>query len=163
MRFSLDPEASLLYFEGHTPLHSFQGKAKGLRGEVQGDSLEGILGEVAFPVDSLSTGLGKRDRDMRGRHLESAKHPEIRFGLRGVALTDSGGYLARGILAIHGVSRPVSIPLNVSPSPDTSALFVRGRFPLLLSDFGLSRPRFLFNVMRDRVDIGFSLRWVRQP
>ncbi len=165
LRFSLDPTTSLLYFEGRTPLHRFQGKAKAVRGEIQGEvyDLAGVKGTLEFPVDSLSTSNGKRDRDMRGRYLESVRYSAITFSLQGLALSDSGRYEVRGTLAIHGVTRPVRVPVTFSPNPDTSSLYTRGRFTILLSDFGLERPGFLFNVMHDKVDIGFSLLWLRQP
>jgi polyisoprenoid-binding protein YceI len=165
LRFGLDSAKSLLYFEGHTPLHSFQGKAKAVHGEIQGEAndLAGIKGTLEFPVDSLSTGVGMRDRDMRGRYLESVRYPQIAFSMNGLSLSDSGRYEVRGTLAIHGVIRPLRVPVTFSPNPDTSSLYARGRFTVLLSDFGLERPGFLFNVMRDKVDIGFSLLWLRQP
>ncbi len=161
----LDPGKSVLYFDGHTPLHSIQGHVKGAWGEaaVDPDNLDGSKGSVGFYADSLFTGIGMRDRKMRGSFLDASHYPRITFTMTSIHAMDSSRYGVHGALTIKGHSRRIVAPTETVIAPDSSFVMTRGRFQIKLSDFGIGRPRFLFDVMHDQVEILYNLRWVRQP
>ncbi len=160
----LDPAKSVLYFNAQTTLHSVQGHVHGPRGEASVDrnDLKYARANLEFNADSLLTGVGMRDRKMREGFLDAAHYPKISFTMTSLAPLDSSRYELHGTLAIRGKEKAVIAPATVTPAPDSSSLTTRGRFQIRLSDFGIGRPRFLFDVMRDQADIFFNLFWVRQ-
>jgi polyisoprenoid-binding protein YceI len=124
---------------------------------------KGAKAGVEFYVDSLATGVGMRDRKMRGDFLDALHHPKITLTMTSLSPLDSSRYEVRGTLNIHGQSKAVVAPTTAILAPDSSSVATRGRFQIKLSDFGIGQPRFLFNVMHDQLDIIYDLLWVRQP
>lgn len=73
--------------------------------------------------------------------LEAMKYPNIIFNSAQVSTTKTGGeqYQAKitGQLTLHGVTRPITIPAQVTLSGAT--LRARGEFPIRHSDFNIKR------------------------
>jgi polyisoprenoid-binding protein YceI len=137
-------KSGTLSFDGHGTPGDFVGTTTEVTGEMTGgDSLGAVRGWVEAPVKSLTTGNGRRDRDLN-KSMESDKFPTLRFDLRSVAVAagtpDSIPVTLGGTLAIHGVTQQVSLPGYVRrEGPD---LRVRTDFPLDLTSYqigGLSK------------------------
>jgi polyisoprenoid-binding protein YceI len=103
----------------------------------------GVRGWVEAPVATLTTGNGKRDKDLN-KSMESDKFPVLRFELTRVSRTggtgDSLAVILHGALAIHGVTRQVDLPGTVQFAGSTAR--VRTDFPVNLKDYrigGLSK------------------------
>jgi polyisoprenoid-binding protein YceI len=64
--------------------------------------------------------------------LDVEKFPEIRFVSTAITPQDSGRYLVRGDLTIHGTTRPVEFPVTLANSRYT------GSVKLKQTDFGIS-------------------------
>ncbi len=150
-------------FDGHGTLGDFTGTTTSVRGMLVGAAtLEGLRGWVAADVDSLTTGNGKRDSDMR-KSLEAERHPMLRFELlavgAGAAEGDSIPVTLRGRFTIHGVAREQAVTGWVWRTAE--AVRFRGRTPMHLPDYrigGLSKFLGLFKMYPDvvvRMDLTF--------
>jgi polyisoprenoid-binding protein YceI len=64
--------------------------------------------------------------------LDIARFPEIRFVSTAIASQDGGRYQVRGNLTLHGVTRPVELPIAVSNGRYT------GSVKLKQTDFGIA-------------------------
>jgi polyisoprenoid-binding protein YceI len=157
-------KAGTLSFDGHGTPGDFVGTTSTLRGEMTGsDSLGGVRGWVEAPVKTLTTRNGRRDRDLN-KSLESDKYPTMRFDLGGVSTAagtpDSVPVTLRGRLAIHGVTRDVSLPGYVRR--EGQEIRVRSDFPLNLKDYkigGLSKALGLLKMdenIKVHVDVAFA-------
>jgi polyisoprenoid-binding protein YceI/CheY-like chemotaxis protein len=130
-------KAGLLSFDGHATAGDFVGTTNTVSGEMTGgDSLGAVRGWVEAPVKTLATGNGRRDRDLN-KSMESGKYPALRFDLHGVTTApgtpDSVPVTLLGVMAIHGVTRDVSLPGFVRREGDE--IHVRSDFPLDLTDY----------------------------
>jgi len=153
-----------LSFDGHGTPGDFVGSTGTVSGEMTGgDSLGAVRGWVEAPVKTLTTQNGRRDRDLN-KSLESDKYPTIRFDLGGVSTAagtaDSVPVTLRGTLAIHGVTRDVSLPGYVRR--EGQDVRVRSDFPLNLKDYkigGLSKALGLLKMdehITVHVDVSFA-------
>jgi polyisoprenoid-binding protein YceI len=137
-------KAGTLSFDGHATAGDFVGTTSSVSGEISAaDGLDAVRGWVEAPVKTLVTGNGKRDRDLN-KSMESNKYPVMRFDLRKVTVApgtpDSLPVTLQGTMAIHGVTRDVSLPGFVRREGESFR--VRTDFPLVLSDYkigGLSK------------------------
>jgi len=153
-----------LSFDGHGTPGDFVGRTSTVSGEMTGgDSLGAVRGWVEAPAKTLTTENGRRDRDLN-KSLESDKYPTIRFDLGGVSTAagtaDSVPVTLRGTLAIHGVTRDVSLPGYVRR--EGQDVRVRSDFPLNLKDYkigGLSKALGLLKMdehITVHVDVSFA-------
>jgi len=154
--FLVVPDAgSRVQFLSKAPMETFSGKTRSLQGNVTldpdslGDSLRVV---VEVEMASLDTGIDMRNRHMRENHLHTDQYPKAIF--RGGRLADLSspqltpgtpvtGTLA-GTLELHGTTRPVEIPFEMTLAG--GSLHVTCRFEISLADYGIPRPQFL--VMR---------------
>jgi polyisoprenoid-binding protein YceI len=152
-------------FEGKATLGDFTGRSTAVSGALLGAGrLASVRGWVEFPVRSLDSGNGKRDRDMY-KSLEADEHPTIRFEVGGVGVGmadgDSVPVTIRGGLTIKGVSREHAFTGWVWRLDSGNVRF-RGHSPLDLKSYqigGLSKMFGLLKMDREidvRVDLTFS-------
>ncbi len=91
--------------------------------------------------------------------MEVTKFPEIRFVLTGLAgvrrKAGNIGFTLEGELFLHGVARDVRIPANLTTGDGRTE--VEGRTLLMMSDFGIERPAFLFITVKDEVEVRFRV------
>lgn len=161
----IQPGESRVWFDATAGLlGGFRGTSDQVRGWVKVADLTEPKGAEAYAeieVKSLRTGIGRRDRDMM-RYLEAEKYPKITFLLKEVHESARQGEAFRvvlqGDLTLHGVTRPLSIPVEASPSEGT--LRVEGKVDLRMSDFGIKKPRFPFLpliTVKDEVTVSFRI------
>ncbi len=150
-----------LSFDGHATVGDFVGTTTSVSGELTGGGhITEVRGWVEAPVQTLTTGNGKRDQDLN-RSMESNKYPDIRFELTGVATeggkADSLGATLHGKLRIHGVTRNVALPATVQFRG--SEAYIRTDFPLSLKHYrigGLSKMLGLLK-MYDNIEVHVEL------
>jgi len=141
-------------FTSKAATETFTGKTDRMEGRIVLDPGEpGDSIEVRITVDmtSLDTGIGKRDQHMRDNHLETKTYPTAVF--EGASLLDPAELVfatgatvpveVEGTFTLHGVSRRLRVTVNVTLRDDTTLAFETG-FPVLLADYNISRPKFLF-------------------
>jgi len=129
---------------GHNPtiaIRDFSGEAHFAPDAPQSADLK-----VAIRADSLQVADKIKDSDrrdiertMRDDVLEIEKYPQIEFASESVASAGAGNGPQRltvnGHLTLHGVTRPLSIPAQVSLMGDM--LNASGEFTVRQSDFGI--------------------------
>ncbi len=89
-----------------------KGHFKGMKGEVSYDSRnkEKAMFNVCIDASTVSTKIKKRDEHLcKEGFLNVAKYPTICFQSTKVELT-SKGYVVKGNLTLHGVTKEVEIP-----------------------------------------------------
>jgi polyisoprenoid-binding protein YceI len=127
------PTLAIRDFEGELEFSPENLGAASLRLRVKADSLE-------VTDDIKSKDRQEMESTMNKTVLESAKYPEIVFATSSVSASvqGEGRYQANlnGILTMHGVSRPVTIPAQVTLMGDM--LRAGGEFPILQSTFGIA-------------------------
>ena len=154
-----------LSFDGHATVGDFVGTTKVVSGQVTGaPALSAVHGWVEAPVRTLTSGNGKRDKDLN-KSMESSQYPNIRFELSGVTprggTADSVAAVLHGALLIHGVTRKVNLPATVHFEGDKAR--VRSDFPLSLKDYRIGGLSKLLGVLKMydgievHVDLLFSL------
>jgi polyisoprenoid-binding protein YceI len=158
-------DSGTLSFDGHATVGDFVGTTKAVSGQVTGaPDISGVRGWVEAPVLTITTGNGKRDKDLN-KSMESSKYPDIRFELSGITprggTADSVPGVLHGSLIIHGVTRKVDLPGTVQF--EGSRVRVRSAFPLSLKDYrigGLSKMLGVLKMYDDievHVDLLFEL------
>jgi polyisoprenoid-binding protein YceI len=106
--WSIDPAHSLIEFAvRHLGFATVKGRATEFEGAIRGG--ERPSGTLVMRADALTTHDPDRDRHLRTPDfLDAARHPELRFELRG-ARTGGDGLVLDGDLTIRGTTRPVQL------------------------------------------------------
>jgi len=111
--------------------------------EVAGDEVTAV--DVEVNVTTLQSDSGTRDGALRSRGLETDQFPTATFALTqpvslpsGLGECGTASASATGNLTIHGVTKEVTLDVDVDLSGSTAA--VVGQAPVMLSDFGIDAP-----------------------
>ncbi len=158
-------DSGTLSFDGRATLGDFVGTSTVVSGQITAaPDIRALRGWVEAPVRTITTGNGKRDKDLN-KSLESSKYPNIRFELSGMTpkggTADSVVAVLHGALVIHGVTRKVDLPGTIQFHGSTAR--VRADFPLKLKDYrigGLSKMLGVLKMYDDievHVDLLFGL------
>ena len=155
---------SSVSFDGSFALGDFSGRTDDVVGEFTADPADlrgGVNGALRVNPAALRTGVAGRDRDM-WRTLAVSRHPEIRFTVDRVeasfpSVTERSDVVLTisGVMAIHGMERPMRFPGRVRLRD--GRLWVRGEGQLRMSDFGIEPPRRFFLKVSDRVLVRFEI------
>ena len=159
----LAPESAVVY-EASDERESWQGEAPVERLTLRFDDenvREGML-EIAVEPGRFSSGNLIRDANARRAVFETSEYPEAVFRSERIeshyeTLPDGATREMRvvGVLTMHGVSKPVRVPVTVTRKGDT--LLATGTFEVLLSDYEMTRPSFLGNTVDDAVRVAFEI------
>jgi polyisoprenoid-binding protein YceI len=138
---SYSADAGHVEFESSVPLHSFTGTSDNLVGRL---ALADSTVDFYVDLETLDTGIGKRDKDMR-KTLKTADFPFAEFlGKLTSPFDPSGGQQparASGQFSIHGVTRDVEVAGTLEPTADGLLLTVA--WELNLNDYGIVPPKLL--------------------
>jgi polyisoprenoid-binding protein YceI len=172
--YRLDPQQShfmvrtfsggLLWFKGHDhfiKVGDFSGEAQLTPTSINPASLQmRIRAESLEETRDVFTPQQKQiiNGEIRELVLETAKYPEITFRSTDVSgsLTSAGHYVAKigGDLTLHGVTRHVVIPAEVSLSGST--LRARGEFTINRGDYQVKATSALHGTIRVRDKLEFT-------
>jgi polyisoprenoid-binding protein YceI len=155
---------SSVSFDGSFALGDFSGRTDDVVGEFTADPADlrgGVSGALRVNPAGLRTGVAGRDRDM-WRTLVVGRYPEIRFTVDRVeasfpSITERSDVVLTisGVMAIHGVERPMQFPGRVRLRD--GRLWVRGEGRLRMSDFGIEPPRRFFLRVSDSMLVRFDV------
>jgi len=121
-------------------------------GEVQLDAAKLKDSSVSLAIDAKSLTVvdpGESEKDRKDvqdtmlgdQVLDVARHPQIQFSSSGVkVLTNNKGEMnlqVEGTLALHGVKKPVSVPVHVQLADD-GTLTADAEVSLIQSEFGIT-------------------------
>jgi hypothetical protein len=101
--------------------------------------------EIAIPVATLTSRDAGLDQKMY-EALEADTNRDIVFRLTRLEPASTGVLLAIGKVRVAGVEREVVMPLQVQRRDET--LVVKGRVPLLMTDFGITPPTAMLGILK---------------
>jgi polyisoprenoid-binding protein YceI len=131
-------------------------------GEVTVDD-EGnpLQARAELDLDSLDTGIRKRDSDLRRPHLlDIDRHPVMAWSADRFTRGDEGGWTADGGLTVRGVTAPLAVV--GTPEPDGGFLRVRASAVLDRTTVGIRVPRIVIGRLV-RIEIDACLTPSRRP
>ncbi len=127
------PTFGIRKFAGEIEFSADAPEASSLRIQVQADSLE-VLDDIK------NSDRQEIESTMKQKVIETDKYPLIAFDARAASAEPLGGGRFRanlsGQLTLHGVARPLLIPVQVTPMGDM--LRAGGEFSLLQTDYGIT-------------------------
>jgi polyisoprenoid-binding protein YceI len=100
--------------------------------------------EIAIPAASLTSGKADLDKNMF-KALKVEQFPEITFKLTRLE-SAAGSLRGVGTLRIAGVDREVVLAITTEQRGNTLA--VKGRLPLLMTDYGIKPPTALLGMLK---------------
>ncbi len=139
VQWQVVPAESTVAFHGSSTLHDFDGKATVSAGGI--DLTPGHeCGSVTVSATSMNTGNTSRDRTMHADHMQSATYPTIVFTLAHLERTDRGA-IAHGTWAMHGVARPVDVPVVLpTAAPKPGEAHLTAAFSLTMTQWNITIP-----------------------
>ncbi|HHN74377.1 MAG TPA: YceI family protein [Acidobacteria bacterium] len=147
--FTVLSGSSEVGFEGSSTLHDFVGRSDQVSGSVRFDPQQpasGATGHIEVRAASLDTDNRGRNKQMYKR-LETDRFPLITFDLEAFELSarGDGGSLsgvARGVISIHGIGRPLAMDVTLLPLAG-DGWKVEGRSEVEMPAFSIEPPRVL--------------------
>lgn len=145
-------------FVSKAPLLEFKGKSDNLNGLID---LENNLIDFYVDLNTISTGINKRDKDMRSSYLETEKYPFAEF----TGIITSKAYndieknefvTANGVFKIHGVEREIEVKGTLEETFDE--LVLRASWIIKLSDYDIDRPSILFYELAEEQSINIFIK-----
>ena len=142
---SIDASASSVTFKiGNMKINTVDGKFSGMKGSVAFDPADPASAKFSVCVDAATVSSGNKSRDKSLRsdsYFDVEKYPTICISSTTVEKTGTG-FLAKGKLSMHGVTKEVDIPFTYADRTFT------GAFTLNRMDFGVG-PNGTFMVDED--------------
>lgn len=158
LRFTVLPEKSQVEFISGTQLGDFRGNTRQVSGEMVVDQDGGTTVRMTVSVDlrTLKSDNALRDQHMHQNLLEIGRFPRATFTAGEFrpapgARKESGEGTLSGVLMLHGVERPVSLPIRFSMNGTT--ILGEGTLSVKLADFNMTPPRLLGLKVRDQVTV----------
>lgn len=173
VRLALLP-GSTLQIEGTSTMHGFTCKTDKMEAYIDVDPAFRVkqLTEVAhpivktrvvIPVKSLKCGEGKMNDNMYST-LQADKNPTITYvlstySLDGTATETAFGANTEGVLTIVGKDKTIAMPIKAQRLADGSAM-ATGKATLLMTDFGIKPPKFMFGALRvgNEIKVSFNIK-----
>ena len=173
IRLRLDP-ASELTIEGTSSLHAWHCKTNKINAYVDVDpGYTKDLTKIARPIASvkvnivvktLTCGNEQMDRNMYGT-LKADENQLIKYTLSGYDILDGSAspssFAAKtsGTLVVAGQEKPIAMKISAERLSDGKAV-ARGEQTLLMSDFGIKPPNFMFGTLKvgDEIKVKFNLK-----
>ena len=142
-------------FDSSVPLHSFTGVSDRLVGKI---SLPDSTVDFYVDVNTLETGIGKRDRDML-KTLDAENHPFAEFYGKLVSdfntqNNDPQKVTVEGQFTVHGVSKPVTIEGTLQKT--NNGLRVEAEWTLNMENYNIKPPGILFYRVSEIIDVSIS-------
>jgi polyisoprenoid-binding protein YceI len=160
-----------LWFKGHdhfVAIRDFSGDVRLTPGAIAPASLQmTVRADSLVETRDVFTEPQKQiiNKELREIVLETAKYPEITFKSSEVKIKPfNGGQFQASVggdLTLHGVTRRITIPVEVALSGD--ALRARGEFTVSRSDYNVKATSAVHGLIRVRDKIKFTFDIVARP
>lgn len=133
---TINTKLSVVKFKTHAMgMLSIKGTFSGFSGNVTFNSTQPSQSKIDVCIKSTTfkTGNDKRDEHVQSKDfLNVKKYPNICFSSSSITKT-SNGFLAKGTLKLHGISKTVAIPLTYHNK------IVHGAFELQRLDYNIGK------------------------
>jgi polyisoprenoid-binding protein YceI len=146
----LETEKSLVSFNIKNFGRKVDGTFSGMKADIKFDEKnpEKSSFSGSIPVNTINTGIKKRDRDlMSDNYFAAEKYPTINFKSKSASKT-ANGYLTKGDLTIKGVTKEIEIPFTFKNMGDHGEFI--GTLSLNRHDYNIGGKT---KIMGDQVDI----------
>ena len=169
--YKIDPDHSGVGFTIRHFVSNVPGRFRDFDGSIRYDKLDPAASSVELTVRAASIDTGNNDRD---EHLRSAdffevqKFPTITFTSAEVKARDANVLDVTGDLTMHGVTRRITIPIQVLgtvKTPNGEKAGFEAIFTLNRKDFGITWNRVLDasgSVLSDEVKVTIEVEASRQ-
>jgi polyisoprenoid-binding protein YceI len=147
-------------FHAEDTYDSFDGKTSDVTGTIVADPAAPASASVnvVINIDSLDTGVGLRNKEMRERFLETNKFGTATF--KSVSVTSPPSIAPNqpveinvtGDMTLHGVTKRMTIPVRVVLIPD-GRIHASSNFKIHMPDFGISVPHSILVTVNDDVPV----------
>ncbi len=134
-------------FVSTAPLMEFKGVSNQLHGLID---LDHNLIDCYVDLNTLETGIRRRDCDMRNSYLETNRFPFAEFtgqltrGLEQIRADDLPANVeASGIFTMRGIGREIAVEGTISAG-DGGGLLLEASWVIRLEDYDIDRPSVLF-------------------
>lgn len=139
-------------FDSSVPLHSFTGKSDHLVGKI---NMADSTVDFYLDVNTLETGISKRDKDML-ETLNAKEHPFAEFfgKLKAPFNPDKNGtqkVTAEGEFTVHGNTRNITIDGKLEKNDE--GLKLNAAWTLNITDYDIEPPGILFYRVSEEIDI----------
>jgi polyisoprenoid-binding protein YceI len=166
-------ENNLVKFISSTTVLDFEGVTDKIDGYIywKGEEIFGLENEIYFEVDlnSVETGIGKRDRDMREDVLETDKWPKTSYRgkINKVEKTNDNNNQYKvssvGKIFLHGHEKTIPIEAFINITHDE--MTVNCDFSVMLKDYEIEAPSLLaFIKVADEIklNLNFTLQKIME-
>jgi polyisoprenoid-binding protein YceI len=150
--YDLDPDRSVMSFDGRSSLHPIRADTRGLTGWIRADGEALEAGELEIPLGTLSAGNPLYDNELR-RRIDIRRHPTATAVL---GRWDPATRRASGSVSFRGVTIEAEDELTVSMEDDDT-LLVEGSRTFDIRDFGMQPPRLVAVRVHPEVTIRIAL------
>ncbi len=146
-----ETESGHAEFDSSVPLHSFTGESDHLIGKI---NLEDSTVDFFLDVNTLKTGIGKRDKDML-ETLNAEEYPFAEFfgKLESPFNPEEGSreVVAKGEFSIHGETRDLSVEGTIENTSE--GLKLNAAWTIDMEDYNIEPPGILFYRVSEKIDI----------
>jgi polyisoprenoid-binding protein YceI len=165
--FKIDPSHSTIAFKVRHMLGAAKGKFTKFNGTVEVDREHPEQSSVSVTIQaaSIDTAIAKRDDHLRGAEFFNVeKFPQIIFKSRSVKQTGAAGGDIAGDLTMHGVTRPITLHVQLVGDPQAAMKNPTTRWrvttaPIRRSQFGLvfSKSAETVSMIADEVSVEIEI------
>jgi len=113
-----------------------------------------LKGTIEISMSDLISDNKKRDTNMQ-ETLESSTFPKAVFEVKEVVAKGGDNVILKGVMNLHGVTKPMSFEGTVSE--EASKVRIKVKSSMKMSDFGITPPKMVFLVVRDQVDLSVDV------
>ncbi len=154
-------------FFAKATFNNFDGVTNAINGEIlwtgRNITNKNIV-EFSVSLDSLNTGISLRDSHMKNEYLDTKKFPLAKY-VGVITNVDSISAVefkvsASGSFTLHGVQKLLNIEGTLYDYG--KLLKLESNFYILLSDFNIDQPSFLFNTVDNKIKIHLETYFLRK-
>lgn len=113
-----------------------------------------LKGSIEVAISDLYSDNKKRDEHMQ-EALESAMFPKAVFDVKEVVSKGGDAYTLKGIMTLHGVSKPMSFESTIAE--EGNKVHIKGQSSMKMTDFGIKPIKLMFLTVRDQVDLNVDV------